>query len=86
MGIVVPETCSAYKKNNKIISGIYLVLYSSVITMTHGPINIRICGHLQWAELQHPLSSAGMYYHHTLLSHSHDHVWVWKVQFCVGGG
>jgi len=25
MGIVVPETCWAYKKQNKIISGIYLV-------------------------------------------------------------
>jgi len=25
MGIVVPETCWAYKKYNKIISGIYLV-------------------------------------------------------------
>jgi len=41
MGIVMPETCSAYKKYNKIISGIYLVFYSSVITMMHGPINIR---------------------------------------------
>jgi len=26
MGVVVPETCSAYKKYNKIISSIYLVL------------------------------------------------------------
>jgi len=25
MGILVPETCWAYKKNNKIISDIYLV-------------------------------------------------------------
>jgi len=25
MGIVVPETCSAYKKYNKILSGILLV-------------------------------------------------------------
>ena len=33
MGIVVPETCWAYKKHNKIISGIYLVFYSSLITM-----------------------------------------------------
>jgi len=41
MGIVMPETCWAYKKYNKIISGIYLVFYSSVITMMHGPINIR---------------------------------------------
>ena len=42
MGIVVPETCSAYKKYNKIISGIYLVSYSSVITMMHGPTHIRL--------------------------------------------
>ena len=35
MGIVVPETCSAYKKYNKIISGMYLVFYSSVITMIY---------------------------------------------------
>jgi len=43
MGIVVPETCSAYKKYNKIISDIQLVFHSSVITMMHGPINIRLC-------------------------------------------
>jgi len=41
MGIVVPETCWAYKKYNKIISGIKLVFYSSVITMMHGPTNIK---------------------------------------------
>ena len=41
MGIVVPETCWAYKKYNKIICGIKLVFYSSVITMMHGPTNIR---------------------------------------------
>jgi hypothetical protein len=41
MDIVMPETCSACKKYNKIISGIWLVFYSSVITMMHGPINIR---------------------------------------------
>ena len=41
MGIVMPETCWAYKKYNKIISGIYLVLYTSVIAMMHRPINIR---------------------------------------------
>jgi len=41
MGIVMPETCSAYMKYNKITSDIYLGLYSSVITMLHGPINIR---------------------------------------------
>jgi len=41
MGIVMLETFSAYKKYNKIISDIYLVFYSSVITMMHGPINIR---------------------------------------------
>jgi len=31
MGILVPETCRAYKKYNKIISGIQLVFYSSVL-------------------------------------------------------
>ena len=31
MGIVVPETCWAYKKYNKIISGVYLVF----ILQTH---------------------------------------------------
>ena len=41
MGIVMPETCRAHKKYNKIISGIYFVFYSSVITKMHGPINIR---------------------------------------------
>jgi len=41
MGIVVPETCWAHKKWNKITSGIKLVFYSSTITMMHGPINIR---------------------------------------------
>jgi len=33
MGIRVPETCSAYKKYNKITSGIQLVFYSSVIAL-----------------------------------------------------
>ena len=46
MGIVVPETCWAYKKYNKIINGVYLVSYSSVITMMHFPINIRWNIHL----------------------------------------
>jgi hypothetical protein len=40
MGIVMLETCSAYKKCNKITSGIELVFYSSVITMMHGPLSI----------------------------------------------
>ena len=31
MALVVPETCWAYKKYNKIISDIYLAFYSSVI-------------------------------------------------------
>jgi len=30
IGIVVPETCWAYKKYNKIISGIYLGFYFSI--------------------------------------------------------
>jgi len=41
MGIVMPETCSAYKKYNKISSSIYLNFYSSIITKMHVPINIR---------------------------------------------
>jgi len=32
MSIVVPETCWAYEKNNKIVSGIWLIFYSSVDT------------------------------------------------------
>ena len=40
MGIVTPETYWAYKYN-KITSGILLVFYASVITMKHGPINIK---------------------------------------------
>jgi len=42
MGMVMPETCWAYMKFNKIKSGIYLVFYSSVITMIHDPTNIRL--------------------------------------------
>ena len=42
MDILMSETCSAYKKWNKIASDIKLVFYSSTITMMHGPINIRI--------------------------------------------
>ena len=41
MGIAVSETCLTYKKYNKIISDIYLVSYSSVITMMHGPAYIK---------------------------------------------
>ena len=41
MDILMLETCWAYKKWNKIASDIKLVFYSSVITMMHGPINIR---------------------------------------------
>jgi len=41
MGIVVPETCLAYEKYIKIISGIFLVFYSSVIIMIHGPVNSK---------------------------------------------
>ena len=40
MGIVMPETCWAYEKYNKLTSGIQLIFYSSVTTMMHGPINI----------------------------------------------
>jgi len=41
MGIVMPEKCWAYKMYNKITSGIYVVFYSSFITMMQGPMNIR---------------------------------------------
>jgi len=41
MHILMPETCWAHKKWNKIASDIMLVFYSSTITMMHGPINIR---------------------------------------------
>ena len=41
IGIVVSEICWAYKKYNKITSGICLVFYSSVITMMYGPIKIK---------------------------------------------
>ena len=41
MDILTPETCWVHKKWNKIASDIKLVFYSSVITMMHGPINIR---------------------------------------------
>ena len=38
MGIVVPETCWAYKKYNK---WLLVCFYSSVITMIHTPTNIK---------------------------------------------
>jgi len=41
MGVLMSETCWAHKKWNKLASDIKLVFYSSTITMTHGPINIR---------------------------------------------
>jgi len=41
MDILMSETCWAHKKWNKIASDIKLVFYSSIITMMHGPINIR---------------------------------------------
>jgi len=40
MDIVMSETCWAHKKWNK--SDIKLFFYSSAITMTHGPINMRL--------------------------------------------
>ena len=39
--ILMSETCWAHKKWNKKASDNKLVFYSSTITMTHGPINIR---------------------------------------------
>ena len=44
MGLVMLETFWAWKKYNKIISGIKLVFYSSVITMMHAPIKITFTG------------------------------------------
>jgi len=40
MVILMPETCWAHKKWNKIASDIKLAFYSSTITMMQGPINI----------------------------------------------
>jgi len=51
MGIVMFETCWAYKKYNKISSGIYLFFFSSVITMMHGTINVRRVQCLQHANV-----------------------------------
>ena len=47
MDTIAPETCWAYKKHNKIISCIYLVIYSSIITMMHGPANIKLVKEIQ---------------------------------------
>jgi len=41
MGIVVPETCWAYEKYNKIISSIYLVLIRQLSQWCMAPTNIR---------------------------------------------
>ena len=41
MDILMSKTCWAHKKWNKIASDNKLVLYSSTITMMHGPINKR---------------------------------------------
>ena len=41
MDILIPETCCAHNKWNKIASDIKLVFHSSTIAMMHGPINIR---------------------------------------------
>jgi len=39
---LMPETCWAHKKWNKIEIDIKLVFYSSTITMMHGIINIKL--------------------------------------------
>ena len=54
MDILMPETCWAHKKWNKMASEIKLVFYSSTITMMHGPINIRytLCYALLWQTLR----------------------------------
>jgi len=41
MDILMPETCWAHKKWNKIASDVKLVFYSSTIKMTHVQINIK---------------------------------------------
>jgi len=41
MGIVVSETCWAYKKYNKNNKWHLVGFYSSFITMMHGPTNIK---------------------------------------------
>ena len=41
MDILMSEICWVHKKWNKTASDIKLVFYSSTITMTHAPINIR---------------------------------------------
>ena len=48
MDILMPETCWAHKKWNKIASDIKLVFHSSTITMMHGPINIRFVWHVSY--------------------------------------
>ena len=47
MDILMSETCWAHKKWNKIASDIKLVFYSSIITMLHGPINIRFLSYVR---------------------------------------
>ena len=42
MDILMSETCWAHKKWNKMVSDIKLVFYSSIITVMHGPINMRL--------------------------------------------
>ena len=49
MDILMPETCWAHKKWNKIASDMKLVFYSSTVTMMHGPINIRIKTHILYS-------------------------------------
>jgi len=42
MGIVMPETCWAYKKYNKIISGIKLVLILQLIQVMYLSLKLKI--------------------------------------------
>ena len=41
MDILMSESCWAHKKWNKTASDVKLAFHSSIITMLHGPINIR---------------------------------------------
>ena len=45
MDILMSETWWAHKKWSIIASDIKLVFHSSTITMTHGPINIKLTSH-----------------------------------------
>ena len=65
MDILISETCWVHKTWNKITSDIKLVLYSSSITMMHGPINIRFLLFIQALQLCQNLITANPYLPYT---------------------